>query len=85
MEEICRFCVCVFVDNPPLMGMRGGERAESKECVPEVEVETGSGSLSYRWGSALRSVTVRAIAPLEVGAACKHTPFSSFLSWRAQV
>ena len=39
MEEICRFGVCVFVDNPPLMGMRGRERAESKEGVPEVEVE----------------------------------------------
>ena len=52
MEEICRFGVCVFVDNPPLMGMRGGERAESKEGVLEVEVEAGCGSLSCRWGSA---------------------------------
>lgn len=85
MEEICRFGVCVFIDNPPLMGMRGGETAESKEGIPEIEVETGCGSLSYRWGSALRSVTVRAITPLEVGAACKHIPFSSFLPWRAQV
>lgn len=85
MEEIRRSGVYVFIDNPPLMGMRGEERAESKEGVPEIEVEAGCGSLSYRWGSELRYVTVRAIAPLEVGAACKHIPFSSFLPCRAHV
>ena len=27
--------LCVFIDNIPLMGMRGGVRAESKEGIPE--------------------------------------------------
>lgn len=78
-------CVCFHRQYSPYGNERWSESRVEGGCSRGCEVEAGSGSLSSRLGSALRSVTIRAISPLEVGAACKHSPSASFLPLRAQV
>lgn len=50
MKEICRFCGFVLRNKLPLMGMRGGVKAESKEGAPRGgEAEAGFDFLVSSW------------------------------------